>query len=138
MKSKKVCIRINNDLLSKLCTHYSLDFSTSNISDVIKKCISDCILEQMPYTKCKRQQTPLMTLNNVKKHKKECSADTRISVRIDIDILEYVKTYYSTNSQTTAILCCIFDVLNNIAENHTLTPRYSIIYMIGQKDPQMQ
>lgn len=79
-----------------------------------------------------------MTLCNVKKHKKKCSADTRISIRIDIDILEYVKTYYSTDSQTTAILCCIFDVLNNIAENHTLTPRYSIIYMLGQKNPQMQ
>ena len=92
----------------------------------------------MLYTKCKRQQTPLMTLNNVKKHKKECSADTRISVRIDIDILEYVKKYYSTDSQTTAILCCIFDVLNNTAKNNTLTPRYSIIYMLGQKNPQMQ
>lgn len=79
-----------------------------------------------------------MTLNNVKKHKKECSADTRISVRIDIDILEYVKKYYSTDSQTTAILCCIFDVLNNTAKNNTLTPRYSIIYMLGQKNPQMQ
>lgn len=138
MKSKKICIRINNDLLSKLCTRYSLDFSTANISDMIKNCVKDCILEQMLYTKCKRQQTPLMTLNNVKKQKKDCSADTRISVRIDIDILEYVKKYYNTTSQTTAILCCIYDVLNNTADNHTLTSRYSVFYMVGQKNPQMQ
>ena len=28
----------------------------------------------------------------------------------------YIKKYYSTDSQTTAILCCIFDVLNNSSD----------------------
>ena len=134
MRSKKITIRTFSKTINQLCEYYN----TTDVSCALRRCVWDSILQQTLFTKSKRRMTPAQTLESVMKHKKSALSDTRQSVRLPKQAIDFLQTYYGAKSITDTVLCCIHDVLNHVAYDLPLKGTDKVVYMVGQKNADMQ
>jgi len=134
MRNKKFTIRTFSETINQLCEHYN----TTDVSWALRRCVQDSILQQALFTKNKRRMTPTQTLESIMKHKKSAHTDTRKSVRLPKQAVDFLQTYYGAKSITDTLLCCIHDVLNHVTYNLPLKGTDKIVYMVGQKNAGMQ
>lgn len=134
MCGRKIDVRMSTATINQLCEYYN----TTSISFAVRSCVQDCLLQQALFTKNKRSITPAQTLKTVKKQKKLCTKDKRISVRLSEQAVDFLKIYYGAKTNTDTLHCCIHDVLNKVAYELPLKGTDKVVYMIGQKNVGMQ
>lgn len=134
MRSKKCTIRTFSQTINELCVYYD----TQDVSLAFRCCVQDCILQQVLFTKNKRRITPAQTLKVVTKNKKSTHTNTRVSIRLPMQAVDFLQNYYNAQSVTDTLHCCIYDVLNHVAFYFSLKGTDKVIYMVGQKNVGMQ
>ena len=134
MRGKKCTIRTFSQTINQLCEYYN----TTDVSLAFRCCVQDCILQQVLFTKNKRRITPAQTLKIVTKHKKSTRTNTRLSIRLPRQAVDFLQDYYNAKSITETLHCCIHDVLEQVALDCSLKGTDKVMYMVGQKNVGMQ
>lgn len=134
MRSKKCTIRTFSQTINQLCKYYN----TTDVSLAFRCCVQNCILQQALFTKNKRRITPAQTLKIVTKQKKSTHTNTRLSIRLPKQAVDFLQNYYNAKSITDTLHCCIHDVLNHVVSYFSLKGTDKVIYMVGQKNAGMQ
>lgn len=135
MKHGKADVRIGQNMQELICTFYETD----NPAEALKRCIQDAFMKHALHIKKRRHWLPAKTLDMVMQDKAPKSR--RFSVYVEEEVLEFLRTYYSPEayiSDALTIRCCVYDVLHGAVTDWTLQNSEKILYMIGQKNPEMQ
>ena len=140
LEKGKFSIRASPRTLNQLRVHFEA-YSYSE-GELIQTCIMDAILNQMFYSKSKRKRTAEETRKLVSTYTE--SRDCVVHFRLEHAAIDFICDFYFDDSHynlkpsiTTAILCCIADVCDDVALDDQLTLKDKLMYMIGQKNETM-
>lgn len=134
MRSKKITIRTHSEIINQLCDYYHV----TDVSLALRCCVQDCLLQQALFTKRKRSMTPAQTLNEVLEQKKSKKTDIQVSARLPKETMSFLQGYYTADTITDTVLCCIHDVMKHVAKDLPIQGTDKVVYMVGQKNAGMQ